>query len=276
MVREFFCKTWVAAWRQLVAAVALTMVALPASAQVGEHRSELAVGVNGGYVMSNMGFVPKIPQGVHTGLTGGLSFRYTSEKYFSSICAIVAEVNYAQIGWKEDILTPQDEPVINEATGLPEEYQCNINYIQVPVFARLGWGRERKGFQAFFQVGPQIGYYLSESSKANFDVDQPNLADRTSIVSSNYVRDDGVKVGSGIYHMPVENKVDYGIVGGLGLEFSHPKVGHFLLEGRYYYGLGNIYGDSKRDYFGRSNYSNIVVKLSYLFDILKTNNPKIK
>lgn len=276
MVREFFCKTWVAAWRQLVAAVALTVVALPASAQVGEHRSELAVGVNGGYVMSNMGFVPKIPQGMHTGLTGGLSFRYTSEKYFSSICAIVAEVNYAQIGWKEDILTPQDEPVINEATGLPEEYQCNINYIQVPVFARLGWGRERKGFQAFFQVGPQIGYYLSESSKANFDVDQPNLADRTSIVSSNYVREDGVKVGSGIYHMPVENKVDYGIVGGLGLEFSHPKVGHFLLEGRYYYGLGNIYGDSKRDYFGRSNYSNIVVKLSYLFDILKTNNPKIK
>lgn len=276
MVREFFCKTWVAAWRQLLAAVALTVVVLPASAQVGEHRSELAVGVNGGYVMSNMGFVPKIPQGMHTGLTGGLSFRYTSEKYFSSICAIVAEVNYAQIGWKEDILTPQDEPVINEATGLPEEYQCNINYIQVPVFARLGWGRERKGFQAFFQVGPQIGYYLSESSKANFDVDQPNLADRTSIVSSNYVRDDGVKVGSGIYHMPVENKVDYGIVGGLGLEFSHPKVGHFLLEGRYYYGLGNIYGDSKRDYFGRSNYSNIVVKLSYLFDILKTNNPKIK
>ena len=120
MVREFFCKTWVAAWRQLVAAVALTVVALPASAQVGEHRSELAVGVNGGYVMSNMGFVPKIPQGMHTGLTGGLSFRYTSEKYFSSICAIVAEVNYAQIGWKEDILTPQDEPVINEATGLPE------------------------------------------------------------------------------------------------------------------------------------------------------------
>ncbi|MBR3066454.1 MAG: PorT family protein [Prevotella sp.] len=276
MVREFFCKTWVAAWRQLVAAVALTVVALPASAQVGEHRSELAVGVNGGYVMSNMGFVPKIPQGMHTGLTGGLSFRYTSEKYFSSICAIVAEVNYAQIGWKEDILTPQDEPVINEATGLPEEYQCNINYIQVPVFARLGWGRERKGFQAFFQVGPQIGYYLSESSKANFDVDQPNLPDRTSIVSSNYVRDDGVKVGSGIYHMPVENKVDYGIVGGLGLEFSHPKVGHFLLEGRYYYGLGNIYGDSKRDYFGRSNYSNIVVKLSYLFDILRTNNSKIK
>ena len=35
----------------------------------------------------------------------------------------------------------------------------------------------------------------------------------------------------------------------------------------YYYGLGNIYGDSKRDYFARSNHSNIVVKLAWLFDI---------
>ena len=53
-------------------------------AQVGEHRSELAVGVNGGFVMSSIGFVPKVPQAMHQGLTGGLSFRYTSEKYFNS------------------------------------------------------------------------------------------------------------------------------------------------------------------------------------------------
>jgi len=247
----------------------------PARAQVGDHRSELAVGVNAGYVMSNVGFVPKIPQSMHTGLTGGLSFRYTSEKYFNSICAIVAELNYAQIGWKESILTPEDEPVINEATGLAEEYQRTMNYVQVPVFARLGWGRERSGFQFFFQVGPQIGYFLNEHADANFDLDNPNLSQRTSIVSSDYVRD-GVKVGSGIYHMPLENKVDYGIAAGLGLEFSQPSIGHFLLEGRYYYGLGDIYGNSKRDYFGRSNFSNIVVKLSYLFDIAKTKNSKIK
>ena len=246
-----------------------------ARAQVGDHRSELAVGVNAGYVMSNVGFVPKIPQSLHTGLTGGLSFRYTSEKYFNSICAIVAEVNYAQIGWKESILTPEDEPVINEATGLAEEYQRTMNYVQVPVFARLGWGRERSGMQFFFQVGPQIGYFLNEHADLNFDLDSPNLSQRTSIVSSDYVRD-GVKVGSGIYHMPLENKIDYGIAAGLGLEFSQPWIGHFLIEGRYYYGLGDIYGNSKRDYFGRSNFSNIVVKLSYLFDIAKTKNSKIR
>ena len=54
------------------------------------------------------------------------------------------------------------------------------------------------------------------------------------------------------------------------MEYSIPKVGHFLLEGRYYYGLGNIYGDSKRDYFGSSNFGNIIIKAAYLFDITKT------
>ena len=70
--------------------------------------------------------------------------------------------------------------------------------------------------------------------------------------------------------MAVEKKFDYGIAAGIGLEYTVPRVGHFLVEGRYYYGLGNIYGDSKRDYFGRSNFGNIILKMTYLFDITKT------
>ena len=69
--------------------------------------------------------------------------------------------------------------------------------------------------------------------------------------------------------MPVETKFDYGIAAGLGTEWSHPCLGHFQLEARYYYGLGNIYGSSKSDFFGKSNFGNIVVKASYLFDIIK-------
>ena len=64
--------------------------------------------------------------------------------------------------------------------------------------------------------------------------------------------------------MAVENKLDYGIALGLGAEYSIPKVGHFLAEARYYYGLGNIYGASKRDYFGKSNYGQIVLKISLI------------
>ena len=243
---------------------------LTAFGQVGEHRSEFAVGASGGYVLSSVGFLPRVPQTQHTGITGGFMMRYTSEKYFKSICAIVAEVNYTQMGWKESILTTKDEPVINQATGLAEEYQRDLTYIQVPVFARLGWGRERRGVQVYFQAGPQLGYCIKEATKANFDLASPNLEDRTSLVSSS------VKNASNMYYMPVENKLDYGIAAGLGLEYSHPKLGHFLLEGRYYYGLGNVYGNTKRDYFAISNYATIYIKAAYLFDLARTKNSKIK
>lgn len=235
------------------------------SAQVGEHRSELSVGVNGGYVMSNVGFNPSIPQKSLGGISGGLTVRYTCEKYFNSICALVGEVNYTQTGWKEDILTAEDMPVINQVTGLPEEYQRRLKYIQMPLMARMGWGRERKGLQFFCQLGPQLGLFMSDKAKANFDWDKRNTADRI-----------GVQRDATQDSLPIQRKFDYGIVGGLGLEYSHPKVGHFIIEGRYYYGLGDIFNNSKRDYFGRSNLNNIVVKLTYLFDISRTNNPKIK
>lgn len=233
--------------------------------QIGEFRSDLSLGVNGGYVMSSVGFNPEIPQKMHGGITGGLTVRYSCEKYFKSICALVGEVNFTQMGWKEDILTADDMPVINKVTSLPEEFQRELTYVQIPIFARLGWGRERKGFQFFFQVGPQVGFFLNDKITSNFNYDERNTSDRVG-VQRDAVQDT----------LAIKNKFDYGISGGLGLEFSHPKVGHFLLEGRYYYGLGDIYGNSKRDYFGRSNNSSIVVKLTYLFDIMKTNNSKIK
>ena len=255
--------------KRVILLLSLTFCVFSTSvAQVGEHRDELAIGFNGGYMMSNVGFMPEVPQDMHTGLTGGLTLRYTSEKYFKSICAIVAELNFAQVGWKERILTPNDDPVINNETGLAEEYSRVIDYVQVPVFARLGWGRERRGFQAYFQIGPQIGFYLSEKTKTNFDIDNPNMAKRVSVIS-------GPKY-SNMYHMPVENKFDYGIAGALGVEFTAPKLGHFMVEGRYYFGLGNIYGNSKRDFFSKSNIQNIVIKASYLFDLVKSKNPKIK
>lgn len=241
----------------------LALLPLQLQAQVGEHRNDLAVGFNAGYVMSNVGFIPEVPQNYHTGLTGGLTVRYTSEKYFKSICAIVGEVNIVQVGWKEKILTLADEPVINPLTGTPEEYQRDMTYLQVPVFARMGWGRERKGVQFFAQAGPQVGVFLSESTKASFPLTNPNLSDRTSKIIAQDT-------------MAVERKFDYGIAAGLGMELSLNRVGHFILEGRYYYGLGDIYGNSKRDYFGRSNFGNIVIKMTYLFDIQKTKNSKIK
>ena len=243
--------------RNFIISAILSIVPVAMTAQIGEHRNDLAIGFNGGLNMSSVSFTPKVSQAKLNGITGGLSVRYVCEKYFSTVCSLYGEINYSQMGWKEDIVDVNDMPVINTATGLPEEYSRTVNYIQVPLMAHLAWGREQKGFAFFVNLGPQFGIYMSESTKTNFDFSDRNAADRVNPVCAQDT-------------MAVENKFDYGIAAGAGIEFSHPKVGHFLLEGRYYYGLGNIYGDSKRDYFGSSNFGTITVKLAYLFDIVRT------
>ena len=216
--------------------------------------------------MSSVGFIPEVPQNQLGGMIGGLTVRYTCEKYFKSICAIVAEINVAQTGWKENIMDIDNQPVYYKDDAQktnPLSYERHMTYIQVPLMARLGWGRERKGLQAFIQLGPQMGFCLGESTKSNIVSDQKTLTERSSKVVAQDT-------------MAVQRKFDYGIVLGGGIEFSHPKVGHFMIEGRYYYGLGDIFRNSKSDFFGRSNFGQIVVKATYLFDIIRTKNSKIK
>ena len=227
-------------------------------AQIGQHRSDFAVGINGGYVLSRVGFMPTVPQKQHGGITAGLSMRYTSEKYFSTICSIMGEINFAQVGWTEDILDADNRPVVNAATNVAEKYSRNLTYIQVPIFAHLAWGKEQKGMQFFLNLGPQFGYMLSEKTSMNYSYAQRNVVDRVSAVSEQET-------------MKVARRFDYGIAAGIGGEYVHPAVGHFLLEARYYYGLGNIFASSKRDYFSRSNFGQIVVKATYLFDMMRTS-----
>ena len=245
--------------------ILMLIFGIPVSAQIGEHRSDFAIGFNGGYMMSSVGFTPEVQQKQHGGLTGGFSMRYTCEKYFKTICSIYAEVNYSQAGWEEDILDKNNNPVIIKETNEAMAYKRTINYIQVPIFAHLAWGRETRGLNIFVNAGPQFGLYLSDSQKTNFSVEHMPVTEpsRVSLVVAQDT-------------MAVKNKLDYGIALGLGAEYSIPKLGHFLAEARYYYGLGNIYGASKRDYFGKSNYGQIVLKLSYLFDITRTKNVKRK
>ncbi len=245
---------------KVLISIFLLGVTMKMMGQIGQHRNDFSIGANAGYALSNVGFTPKVTQNMHTGATFGFSTRYVCEKYFKTICSIYAEVNYTQMGWKENIRNTENQPVLNTVSGIAEQYERTLNYLQIPIFAHLAWGRESRGFQFFFQAGPQFGFLLSEKTTTNFNFADRNTTDRASQVCAQDT-------------MSVENKFDYGIAAGLGVEYTIPKVGHFILQGRYYYGLGNIYGDSKRDYFAKSNNNAIVVKLTYLFDITKSRKP---
>ena len=216
---------------------------LPIMAQLGEERSNLAVGVNLGMNMTKVDFSPRIKQKSHNGMAFGVTARYMCEKYFNMMCGIQAEINYTQRGWKEDI----DD-------GSENTYSRTMNYIEVPLLAHLAFGKDAldKGSKFFINMGPQVAFFLNEKEKMSEDW---NPAYRPNGVNQQYGK-------------WVENKFDYGLLGGLGVELS-TKAGHFLLEGRYYYGLADFWGSSKKDEFGRSGHSYMGVKLTYLFDITK-------
>ena len=217
-------------------------------AQIGEQRNVLSLGANAGVALNSVDFDPTIKQKMHAGPSLGLSLKYMCEKYFTTYCALYTEFNYPQLGWKEDIRSLQGE-------RLNDTYSRNVSYIQIPIFARLAWGKEQRGLQFFFQAGPQIGFCIGDSDKrsAVWTTDEEGIPSRPNNVVAQYDLD-------------IEHKFDYGIAGGLGLEYNSP-IGHFILEGRYYYGLADMFGNSKKDPFARSANGTIHIKLAYLMDL---------
>lgn len=231
--------------RIIALAAAIAFCCSQLYAQVGEHRSDFAIGVNGGYTLNKVTFNPTIKQTMHGGTTFGVTFRYTCEKYFACYCALQAEVNYAKLGWKELIETSTDT------------YERDMDYIQVPFFARLALGRERGGFQGFLLLGPQIGFCFNDKEYKGGEWSDYTLSRRPNGIVQQY-------------GLEIDNRFEYGIAGGLGAEVS-TKSGHrFAIEGRYFYGLSDIFSNSKKDPFGKSNNGTIFAKVSYLFDVIKT------
>ena len=213
------------------------------SAQVGDVRHDLCFGLSGGADMSFIDFSPRIKQTLQPGACGGIVVRYTSEKYFSMLCAAQLEVNYTQRGWNE---------LIDD--GSANTYSRTTTYVEVPFLAHLSFGREHRGAQFFLNAGPAVGWYLGATEHYGYTADHPwDVSSRPNHVTAQYGR-------------AVERPFEYGITGGLGVELL-TAIGHFTLEGRYFFGLSDIYGNSKADPFGRSANNTISARLAYLIDL---------
>jgi len=224
----------------------LAVLSLTAHAQVGDYRSEFAVGISGGINLTGVDFNPSLKEGKLMGKNAGIILRYTCEKYIKAICAIQVEVNYSQQGLKGE----EDES--------SDYFSKTMSYVQVPFLARLAWGRERKGAQGYIVLGPQIGFLLSESQEHTGSWMEKS---RTHTYQ---------------YSHNADRAFDYGITLGAGAEISTPKLGHFQIEARYFYGLHDFYDNSAKGYFGRSGHNAITVKIGYLIDLFKSKNPNIR
>ncbi|MDE6581396.1 MAG: PorT family protein [Duncaniella sp.] len=220
----------------------LLIAAAPAAVKAQYvYSPNLAVGAKAGATISRMTFSPEVTQKFLPGFMAGVTVRYTEENHFG----LIGEINIEQRGWVEDF----------EEHSSRFSYRRTLTYIQVPLLTHIYFGSRKCKF--FFNLGPEFGYMLSDNISADFDYN-----DIASI--PDFPR--GYRTNEQLA-MKVSNRFDYGISGGLGVELIARKRNSFMLEGRFYYGLGNIYPSSKRDFFSASRGMSIEVTLGYMFRI---------
>ena len=217
--------------KQLITTL-LCLFATVGLAQKTTFKPELALGVSFGTNFSNISFAPyTVNTKMKMGYNGGLTIRWNTEKNLG----LQAEINYTQYGWEEKFDDPQ------------YKYSRTINYIDLPILTHIYFGS--KHFKVIFNIGPKIGYALSESTDSNLNGAKPNN-DNTQ------------------HDMAVEKKFDWGLCGGPGIEL-HTGIGSLILEGRYYYALGDIFNSRKQDHFSRSSSQVLSAKVTYVFPIRK-------
>ena len=198
--------------------------------QTRSFAPEWSYGVNGGITLSrmNVNSYLSVPQELLQQYSGGIVVRYISEKTFG----IQAELNYSQRGWRE-----------RTDTIFVNHYARSLTYLELPILTHIYFNLA-KHVRLIINMGPQVSYYIGEKEI------ERKINDRE--------RDNSY------YDISVQRPFDYGIKGAMGFEFR-TKAGSIILDGRYYFGLSDIFNNSKADLFQASHHQVIGVNLSYLF-----------
>jgi hypothetical protein len=198
----------------LLGAIALLGAVGFANAQTTtmDERDPLApkIGVKGGINLANLYVDDVADENLKVGLNVGLFAKIPLTEFF----AIQPEVLYSSKGSR----LKYDNVFAGEG-----EYRFNLNYIEVPFLAVFNLGKHFN-----IHAGPYASFLTSSNVKD--------------------MNDDGTI--EGVQDLDVEdfNRFDYGLVGGLGVEF-----GNFMVGGRYNYGLnevgksGSLSGELTRD-----------------------------
>lgn len=224
--------------KRIVLFLLMGVCTLSLFAQKEHFPGELYVGVGAGGMAPSVDFVPSIPQTVSFSYLGGIAAKYVSEKHLG----LVAELNFSRKGWEEEFDLESDFA-----------YNRTLTYLDIPFMTHVYFGNKTR---FIFNAGPQISVLIGENATMS-----PALADH---VASLQQADPDAPIGEQYKPMSEMKRVDYGLVGGIGLELR-TGIGVFDLEGRYYFGLGDVFTSrrSQEAYFSRSAHRVIMAKLTY-------------
>ncbi len=220
--------------RKAILTIFITLLPALAIAQYSFKKPELAIGTNQGVVLLSQ---VGFDPSVDQSFTYNYTGGLTARYIIQNHFGVQAEINFTRRGWSET----------SSETG--EYFNRSLDYIEIPFLSHIYFGNDVIRF--FVNLGPKFRYMVHESATTPFSVNA------------------GVQ-----QTMEIENRFDYSITAGLGVEFRTKKIGYFQLEARYDYGFGNIFDAHKDDYFSTSNNTAITVGLVYLFNVFQNRDVK--
>ena len=145
-----------------------------------------------------------------TGFVGGLLLEFG----LLNILAIQPEINFIQKGY------------LAESDVLESKVRVNLNYLEVPLLAKLRLGSE--AFRVNVMAGPSVGYGLSGQTNLEFTDTFGNQVDE----------DDDLDLDD-----PNINRIDLGLNLGASLNIGLGDGGFFFIDGRYGFGLSDFAND---------------------------------
>jgi hypothetical protein len=219
--------------KKITTVFVLLFTAIVSYSQESQFQPEWSFGANAGITLSRMRFSPRVSQSSLMQVSGGFTVRYISEDHFG----IQIEINSSMRGWREDA----------DTLTHPNQYARSLVYLELPLMTQLYFSMGKKT-RLVINVGPQIGYNLGEKER------ERKINDVSTEIPS-------------YYDQKIQRKFDYGIGGGMGVEARIGK-GAFVLEGRYYFGLSDVFNNHRSDYFQSSSNQVAGIKLTYFFRIV--------
>ena len=219
------------------AALILTVLTALSTAAQTHYEGNFAVGGKAGVSLSRVNFNPTVQQTMLPGMTAGVMVRYIEEKNFG----LIAELNMTGRGWQEKF----DDSEYS--------YSHRFTYLELPIMTHIFFGNQR--VKGFFNLGPELNVMIGDGISSNFTYQE---AGGMEYFAQNTRHIEQMTMG-------INNRFDYGICGGAGMEINLNAKHSLLLEGRFYYGLTDVFSSHKTDIFSSSNSMTVTVTLGYFY-----------
>lgn len=188
---------------------------------------EVHLGVKGGAMLSQYSFHPRVSQRFTGSYSMGVAARYIEEEYFG----LQAELLISDRGFA-DLYDPNPDGWL---------FERKLTYIELPVLAHVYFPLGKRN-EISIDLGPKIAWFLGDRVNSSLPADFNSLV--------NVYKH---------HELPISKKFDYGIQLGLGYEFKINQKLSAQLSGSFYFGLGNLWPDTKADDFEESKVNSIQI-----------------